>query len=566
MRNCIAGMACLLFILAGCKQNAQKEQPDNSTVSNVWYKNSIIYNLDVDTYKDSDADGIGDFKGLTSKLGYIKSLGVTTIWLSPFQPTPDKDDGYDVADYYGIDKRLGTDADFTAFIKEAKKQGLKVITDMVLNHTSIEHPWYKAARSDSTSTYRSWYVWSDKKPDDWDQGMVFPGVQTSTWTYDEVAKKYYFHRFYDFQPDLNYENPEVVKESKKILKYWLAKGIDGFRLDAVPFIIDIPKSGSKNPKHMLNLLTEIIADVKKVKPDVLVLGESNVAPDENKDYFGEMGDRLQMMFNFYANQYLFYALASGETKDFVKALQDTKQKPPLAQWAFFLRNHDEIDLARLSKKQREKVYEKMGPETNMQLYDRGIRRRLAPMLHNPQQLKMAYSLLFSLPGAAVIRSGEEIGMGDDLTLSERLSVRTPMQWADTLNGGFSAAKKTFRPVIDIGDYSYKKINVASEQHDKGSLLNFINRLIHLRAGLPMIGLANWEVIKSSSDNVVIIKYNQNGKKLITVHNFSDKPVKAIINAENNNALKSLLNGKNISVNDGKTELSLPGYGFDWLSN
>jgi maltose alpha-D-glucosyltransferase/alpha-amylase len=566
MRNCIAGMACLLFILAGCKQNAQKEQPDNSTVSNVWYKNSIIYNLDVDTYKDSDADGIGDFKGLTSKLGYIKSLGVTTIWLSPFQPTPDKDDGYDVADYYGIDKRLGTDADFTAFIKEAKKQGLKVITDMVLNHTSIEHPWYKAARSDSTSTYRSWYVWSDKKPDDWDEGMVFPGVQTSTWTYDEVAKKYYFHRFYDFQPDLNYENPEVGKESKKILKYWLAKGIDGFRLDAVPFIIDIPKSGSKNPKHMLNLLTDVIADVKKVKPDILVLGESNVAPDENKDYFGENGDRLQMMFNFYANQYLFYALASGETKDFVKALQDTKQKPPLAQWAFFLRNHDEIDLARLSKKQREKVYEKMGPETNMQLYDRGIRRRLAPMLHNPQQLKMAYSLLFSLPGAPVIRSGEEIGMGDDLTLSERLSVRTPMQWADTLNGGFSAAKKIFRPVIDIGDYSYKKINVASEQHDKGSLLNFINRLIHLRAGLPMIGLANWEVIKSSSDKVVIIKYNQNEKTLITVHNFSDKPVKAVINAQNDNALKSLLNGKNISVNDGRTELNLPGYGFDWLSN
>jgi maltose alpha-D-glucosyltransferase/alpha-amylase len=566
MRNCIAGMACLLFILAGCKQNAQKEQPNNSTVSNVWYKNSIIYNLDVDTYKDSDADGIGDFKGLTSKLGYIKSLGVTTIWLSPFQPTPDKDDGYDVADYYGIDKRLGTDANFTAFIKEAKKQGLKVITDMVLNHTSIEHPWYKAARSDSTSTYRSWYVWSDKKPDDWDEGMVFPGVQTSTWTYDEVAKKYYFHRFYDFQPDLNYENPEVVKESKKILKYWLAKGIDGFRLDAVPFIIDIPKSGSKNPKHMLNLLTDIIADVKKVKPNVLVLGESNVAPDENKDYFGEKGDRLQMMFNFYANQYLFYALASGETKDFVKALQDTKQKPPLSQWAFFLRNHDEIDLARLSKKQREKVYEKMGPETNMQLYDRGIRRRLAPMLHNPQQLKMAYSLLFSLPGAPVIRSGEEIGMGDDLTLSERLSVRTPMQWADTLNGGFSAAKKTFRPVIDIGDYSYKKINVASEQHDKGSLLNFINRLIHLRAGLPMIGLANWEVIKSSSDKVVIIKYNQNGKTLITVHNFSDKPVKSVINAQNDNALKSLLNGKYIALNDGRTELNLPGYGFDWLSN
>jgi maltose alpha-D-glucosyltransferase/alpha-amylase len=566
MKNCLAGIVCLLLLLAGCKQSPQKTQPDNAAAPDVWYKNSIIYNLDVDTYKDSDADGIGDFKGLTSKLGYIKSLGITTIWLSPFQPTPDKDDGYDVADYYGIDKRLGTEADFTAFIKEAKRQGLKVITDMVLNHTSIEHPWYKAARSDSTSAYRSWYVWSDKKPKDWDEGMVFPSIQTSTWSYDEVAKKYYFHRFYDFQPDLNYENPAVVKESKKILKYWLEKGIDGFRLDAVPFIIDIPKSGSKNPKHMLNLLTDIIADVKKVKPDVLVLGESNVAPDENKDYFGEKGDRLQMMFNFYANQYLFYALASGETKDFVKALQDTKQKPPLSQWAFFLRNHDEIDLARLSKKQREKVYEKMGPETNMQLYDRGIRRRLAPMLHNPQQLKMAYSLLFSLPGAPVIRSGEEIGMGDDLTLSERLSVRTPMQWADTLNGGFSAAKKTFRPVIDIGDYSYKKINVASEQHDKGSLLNFINRLIHLRAGLPMIGLANWEVIKSSSDKVVIIKYNQNGKTLITVHNFSDKPVKAVINAENNNALKSLLNSKNISVNDGRTELNLPGYGFDWLSN
>ncbi|HTF80886.1 MAG TPA: alpha-amylase family protein, partial [Cytophagales bacterium] len=427
------------------------------------------------TFKDSNHDGIGDFNGLTSKLGYLDSLGVDVVWLAPFMPSPRKDDGYDVTDYYSINPKFGTDIDFENFIAAAKRRKIKVIMDIVLNHTSIEHPWYNEARRNPASPYHNWYVWADKRPKDADEGLVFPGVQKETWTYDSVAGKYYFHRFYDFQPDLNYSNPQVQQESYRILQYWLKKGVDGYRLDAVPFIIDLPETGSEKPKRMLRLIPEMRNAVKDVKKDAVLLGEANLSPKENKDYFGENNNGMQMMFNFYANQYLIYALASGELKPFKRAIEDTKVKPQAAQWAFFLRNHDETDLARLSRRQRELIYSKFGPEPHMQLYNRGLRRRLAPMLNNSKQLKMAYSLLFSLPGIPVIRYGEEIGMGDDFSLQERLSVRTPMQWNSEKHGGFSGAALTFRPLIQDSAFGYKKINVAAQWQDTASLLNLIKQ-------------------------------------------------------------------------------------------
>ena len=544
----------LTVSLNACKQDDTKEPVE---IVPKWYSNSIIYNLDVDSYQDSNADGTGDFNGLISRLPYLASLGVDVIWLSPFQPSPDMDDGYDVSDYYSIDKRLGSMADFERFMAAAKSHKIKIVMDMVLNHTSIEHPWFKASRSDSTGKFRSRYSWSSKKPKDFDKGMAFEGVQTETWTYDEIAKKYYFHRFYNFQPDLNYQNKEVQREAVKILQFWSAKGIKGFRLDAVPFIIDVPESGAENPQHMFGVLDSLVNAVKSIDPDALLLGEANVEPTENEDYFGAKGQRLSMMFNFYANQYLFYALADENPAHFAKALMDTKEKPADSQWAFFLRNHDEIDLGRLNKMQRNKVYSKFGPENNMQLYDRGIRRRLAPMLSNPAKLKMAYSLLYSLPGTPVIRSGEEIGMGDDLTLPERLSVRTPMQWNTSPNAGFSTSKHTFRPVISMGNYSYNTINVETEEGEKSSLLNHIKKLISLRKKCPEIGTANWQILDCRNNAILAISY-QNG--LIAIHNFTAKKQQFALNLQKQAI--NLLSPTNSTLNT--EHLNLEPYGALWL--
>ncbi|WP_207428987.1 alpha-amylase family glycosyl hydrolase [Pedobacter sp. SYSU D00535] len=556
---CIA--ACLLLFSA-CKERTKQQEPTGHIP---WYKTSVIYNVDIDAFKDSDGDGIGDFRGLIQELDYLKWLGINVIWLSPFQPTPDKDDGYDVADYYSIDKRLGTKADFDTFIAEAKKRNMKVIMDLVLNHTSLEHPWFQQARRDTSSRYFSYYVWSRERPKDWNKGMGFPKVEKESWTFDSVAKQYYFHRFYTFQPDLNVENKEVQKEMKKALRYWLEQGLDGYRLDAVPFIIDLPKTGAENPENKIEFLTEIRKTVQAIKPDALLLGEANVEIDKNIEYFGEQGERLQMMFNFFGNQFLFYAFASGNVKDFVKALEDTKEKPVSAQWAYFLRNHDEIDLGRLPKDKLNLVYAKFAPDTSMRLYDRGIRRRLAPMFsNNKKQLEMAYSLLFSLPGTPVIRYGEEIGMGDDQSLKERLAVRTPMQWDTTANAGFSSAKKTFRPLITLGDYNYKKLNVESQKQRPNSLLHFTRRLIELRKKHPEIGLGAWKILKTKSASVMAIRYDYQGKSLVMVHNFSEEPVHTAIDIETPAAkLEDLLSHASLAIKMAEVDLTLPPYGYKW---
>lgn len=554
----------LPLLLVACKEKKSGNQQNKDIP---WYKTATIYSLEVGTFKDSNGDGIGDFKGLTEKLGYIDSLGANTIWLAPIMPSPGKDDGYDVTDFYSVNPKFGTMKDFREFLREAKKRKIRVLMDLVLNHTSDEHPWFRAARKDSTSKYRLWYVWADKKPKDANLGMVFPGVQKETWSYDSVAHKYYFHRFYKFQPDLNYGNPDVQQESFKILKFWLKQGVDGYRLDAMPFIIDLPETGSENPDRMIQLVAEMRRQVQSVKSDALLLGEANLSPKENKDYFGEENDGLQMMFNFYANQYLFYALASADVKPLVTALEDTKKKPQAAQWGYFLRNHDEIDLARLSEDQRNLVYAKFGPDTTMQLYDRGIRRRLAPMLNNPQLLRMAYSLLFSLPGTPVVRYGEELGMGDDLRLKERLSVRTPMQWSSAKNAGFSTSHKPFRPVISHGNFDYKKINVQSELADNNSLLNFIKQLIQLRKECPEIGIGSFTLPKTNSEHVLALLVSYGEKSTLVLHNFSPKTETVEVRLPDNQhgTIIPLLPVKSTQkVNtEGKIVLKMGAYAYQW---
>jgi maltose alpha-D-glucosyltransferase/alpha-amylase len=519
-----------LFALVACHQKAKVEAPVDA-----WYKHLLIYNLDVKTYKDSDGDGEGDFKGLTTKLAYLQKLGVNAIWLAPFQPSPLEDDGYDVSDYYGIDPKLGTAADFSNFMAAAKAKHFKVIMDLVLNHSSISHPWFRSRPN--------WYLWSKEKPGDWDKGMGFPHVEKETWRYDSTAHQYYFHRFYHFEPDLNYQNPAVLNEAKRITAYWLDRGLDGFRLDAVPFIIDDPRKDTENPRFDFEILHELTGFIKKHKPGAVLLGEANVEPEENEKYFAGHHEGLQMMFNFYANQFLFYGLATGDVGLFKKALKETELKPGMAQWAWFLRNHDEIDLGRLSKHQLSEVEKKMGPDTIMQLYGRGIRRRLATMLNgNQQQLRLAYSLLYALPGTPVIRQGEEIGMGDNLGLKERLAIRTPMQWDSTANAGFTSGRP-FRPVIAAGTYGYQKINIATQKRNPRSLLNFIKHIINVRKQYPEIDNGKWQVIDTGSDDVLVLEYTDKGKAVRISHNFSARP-------------------QQITFND-KTSLILPPYGFKW---
>lgn len=471
---------------------------------------------------DADGDGVGDFEGLMRRLDYLQFLGIDTIWLAPFQPTPNRDNGYDTSDYYGVDPRHGSAGDFVEFMHQAHKRGMKVIIDLVVNHTSDAHPWFKESRASKDSPRRDWYVWAKKRPKDWDQGMVFPGVQEATWTRDEKTGEYYYHRFFEFQPDLNILNPDVRTEIRRVMGYWLELGVAGFRVDAVPFIIEgtIPH---KKPETHFEFLAEFRKFLQWRRGDAILLGEANVLPPESKKYFGEKGDCLHMMFNFWVNQHLFYALATGDVAPLIEALEATKELPPTAQWANFLRNHDELDLDRLTEEQKEKVFARFGPDESMQLFHRGIRRRLAPMLGTPAEEEFAYSVMFSLPGTPVIRYGDEIGMGDDLSLKGRDAVRTPMHWADEPQAGFSTAKKTVHPVIDDGPYSHARVNVEAQRRDPRSMLNSTARLIRLRKECPEIGWGSWEVLRVDAPTVLAMRYDWRGNSLVVVHNFDNKP-------------------------------------------
>jgi maltose alpha-D-glucosyltransferase/alpha-amylase len=565
-----------ISLFAACQKNPSETDSEKTPpaptptdfIEELWYKNSLIYSVDVEVFKDSDNDGVGDFKGITQQLDYLKTLGVETIWLAPFQPTPNEDDGYDVSDFYGIDKRLGTNQDFDEFIRQANQKGIRVMMDLVTNHTSDQHPWFQQARQRKDSPYRSWYVWSKERPEKWDKGMVFPGVQKDIWTYDKQAGEYFYHRFYASQPDLNMQNPVVQQEMRKIVRYWLDKGIAGFRVDAVPFLIEIANKDfdPDKPDHQFDIITQLHQYIQWHKRDAILLGEANVDPKEQEPFFGKKGENMQTMFNFFTNQHLFYALATGETASLKKALNDTKDIPPTAQWAHFLRNHDEIDLGRLSDEERDKVYARFGPDTTMQLYDRGIRRRLAPMLGDPHLVELAYSVLFSLPGMPVIRYGEEIGMGDDLSLKERLSVRTPMQWSNGPNAGFSGSPKTVRPIISKGAYSYTKINVAAQRTDSASLLNQVTRFARLRKQCPEIGWGNWKTIDTGSEQVLAIQYDYQGRSLMMVYNFSKEPLECNLKTTLK-AGQGLINLLDKTANQigsgGSYTVKLPGYGYGW---
>jgi maltose alpha-D-glucosyltransferase / alpha-amylase len=538
-------------------------------INDLWYKNAVIYCLSVGTYMDANGDGIGDFQGLMRRLDYLHGLGVTAIWLMPFQPSPQRDDGYDVADYYNVDPRYGTLGDFVEFTHGAKQRGIRVLIDLVVNHTSNEHPWFQAARRDPQSQYREWYVWSKQKPSHANEGMVFPGVQQSTWSYDTQAKAWYFHRFYDFQPDLNTSNVEVQAEILKIMGFWIQLGVSGFRMDAVPFIIGTKGLKVRKPKEQYNMLRRFREFLQWRQGDCIILAEANVLPETDMEYFGSDGDRMHMMFNFQVNQHLFYALAAADVRPLVQAMQATRTRPATAQWGLFLRNHDELDLGRLDKEQRAQVFAAFGPAPPMQLYDRGIRRRLAPMLDGDRRrLELAYSLLFTLPGTPVIRYGDELGMGDDLSLPERHSARTPMQWSNEPHGGFTKSKKPILPVISGGPYGFEHINAAIQRRHPDSLLNWTERIIRMRKEVPEVGWGTFTVIPARNPAVLIMRYDWRNNWVLFVHNLDAKPheisFRVGVDGEPGRLLVNLLSEEHSEGDEhGRHRLIIEAYGYRW---
>lgn len=538
-------------------------------INDLWYKDAVIYCLAVGTYMDANGDGIGDFKGLLRRLDYLQGFGITTIWLMPFQRSPHRDDGYDIADYYTVDPRYGTLGDFVEFTHACKERGLRVLIDLVVNHTSDQHPWFQEARKNPHSQYRDWYVWSKKKPKNISDGVVFPGVQKATWSYDQTAKAWYFHRFYDFQPDLNTANPQVQAEILRIMGFWLQLGVSGFRMDAVPFVIARKGPDITKPSEQYEMLREFREFLTWREGDAIILAEANISPDADMEYFGDDGDRLEMMFNFHVNQALFYSLATQDIAPLVAALEATKPRPANAQWGQFLRNHDELDLGRLPDDHREAVFAVFAPEKNMQLYGRGIRRRLAPMLQGDRRrLELAYSLLLTMPGTPVIRYGDEIGMGDNLDLPERECARTPMQWSSEPHGGFTAHKKPFMPVITGGPYGFERVNVADQRHNPDSFLNWFERMIRMRKEMLEISWGDFTILPVDQPEVLAMRFDWQDNSVLIIHNFGAIACEAVvypgIPGERGQRLTNVLSSDHSIASAGnKHRILLEPYGYHW---
>ena len=536
----------------------------------LWYKNAVVYCLDVETFMDSNGDGVGDFQGLTDRLDHIEELGCTCIWLLPFYPSPNRDNGYDVTDFYGVDPRVGTLGDFVAFTRAAHDRGLRVIVDLVANHTSIDHSWFQEARHDPDSRHRDWFVWSTEEPEDLREGIVFPGVQETTWTYDEVAGAWYMHRFYWHQADLNTVNPQVRAEIEKVMGFWLQLGVSGFRVDAVPFLIEyrgVPEE--EQPKRDPHLyLTDMRDFLSWRKAEAVLLAEANITMDQVDDFFGAEGDRMHLIFNFALNQHVYLALARGDAEPIRRTMAKT---PPIAlksQWASFLRNHDELDLGRLSQAERAECYAAFGPEPSMQIYDRGIRRRLAPMLGgDPRRLKLAYSLMFATPGTPVFWYGEEIGMGDDLSQPERNSVRAPMQWDDDRNAGFSTAPddRLVRPVIAEGEFDHHRVNVAAQRDRAGSLMDDLQRLVRVRRACPEVGWGACKVLDTDETGVLALRYDWEGGTVVILNNLTDRGVQVTLPGDDIERLRPLFgDAEDRELRDARAPIRLDPYGFRWL--
>ncbi|BCW21066.1 alpha-amylase [Arthrobacter sp. NtRootA9] len=547
--------------------------------SDLWWKNAVIYCLDVETFFDDDGDGTGDFAGLTQRVDYLAALGVTCIWLMPFYPSPDRDDGYDVTDFFSMDPRLGTLGDLVEFIRAAKDRGMRVIADFVVNHTSDRHPWFVEARTSTDNPFRDFYVWRQDTPPDTSSEVVFPGEENSLWTQDEATGEWYLHMFAKHQPDLNVTNPRVRDQIAKAMGLWLELGLDGFRLDAVPFFLETrgqPKDEAANidPHGYLAALRSFVS---RRNGSAVLLGEVNLPYKEQLEYFGGAeGNELNMQFDFMSMQHIYLSLARQDARPLAETLKGRPAIHPDNQWAMFVRNHDELTLDKLSDGERQEVFAAFGPEKNMQIYGRGLRRRLPPMLGGDmERLRMVYSLMFSLPGTPVLFYGEEIGMGEDLRQKGRAAVRTPMQWNSEKNGGFSSAKASdlVAPLVR-GEYGPDRVNAAAGKRDPESLFTFMATLIARYREAPELGWGKFAVIDQPEPAVFAHTCSSDGGTLVLLHNFGEDTVKVSgkVGPEGGPAqafrgavLLDLFDGGNVALDsDGGFSLELGRYGYRWF--
>lgn len=533
-----------------------------------WYKDAIFYEVYVRAYYDSNEDGHGDLRGLIGKLDYIKDLGVDCIWLLPIYPSPLKDDGYDIADYYGVHSDYGNLQDFKAFIDEAHHRGLKVISDLVLNHTSDQHPWFQEARKDRNSPYHDYYVWSDVDTRYQEARIIFLDTESSNWTWDEVAQQYYWHRFFSSQPDLNFDNPAVIKEIKQIAKFWLDMGIDGFRADAVPYLYEREGTNCENLPETHDFLKELRAMMDEEYPDKILLCEANQWPEDVRAYFGD-GDEFHMAFHFPIMPRIYMSIRKEDVTDMVNILNRTPPIPENCQWVTFLRNHDELTLEMVTEEDRQWMWHEYAPHPRMRL-NLGIRRRLAPLLDNDQRkIELAYSILFTLPGSPIIYYGDEIGMGDNIWLNDRDGVRTPMQWDSSESAGFSHAEpeKFYSPVISTKEYSPEIVNVAANQSNPDSLYNTIKHMISVRRQYQVFNSSYITWLDANSKNIAsYLRYFEN-ERLVIIQNLSDQPIETMVSIPEFDGLTlvNILDSRSeFKVKDGELYLEMQPFEYSWL--
>ncbi|OGW82187.1 MAG: maltose alpha-D-glucosyltransferase [Omnitrophica bacterium RIFCSPLOWO2_12_FULL_44_17] len=487
----------------------------------LWYKDAIIYELHVKTFFDSNQNGYGDFPGLTQKLDYLQDLGINCIWLLPFYKTPMKDDGYDISDFMEVSPEYGVLRDFQDFVKEAHHRGIKVLIELVLNHTSDQHPWFQEARAFRTSKKRDYYVWSDDPQKYKDARIIFTDTEKSNWTYDPPSGQYYWHRFFSYQPDLNYENPEVRKAMHDVLFFWLKMGVDGFRLDAVPYLFEEEGTNCENLPRTHAYLKELRLQLDKSFKDKVLLAEANQWPADVSPYFGS-GDECHMAFHFPLMPRIFMAIRKEDNTPILEIMRQTPPIPDNCQWALFLRNHDELTLEMVTQEERDYMYKEYAVDPRARL-NLGIRRRLAPLMDNGRrQMELLNSLLFSLPGTPIIYYGDEIGMGDNVYLGDRNGVRTPMQWNGNKNAGFSTvdAEKLYSPVIINPVYGYQAINVEAQSMTHSSFLNWTKRMIRVRKSLKAFGRGTLEFLQHNNPKILAYMRTYEDETLLIVNNLS----------------------------------------------
>ncbi len=488
----------------------------------LWYKDAIFYELHVKAYGDSNADGMGDFRGLTGRLDHLQDLGVDCIWLLPMYPSPFRDDGYDISDYYGIHPDFGTLEDFRAFLDAAHARGLKVITELVLNHTSDQHPWFQEARSSRDSPRRDWYVWSDTDDKYAEVRIIFRDTERSNWAWDPVSKQHYWHRFFSHQPDLNFDNPEVREEAWNVMRFWLDQGVDGFRVDAVPYLIEREGTGCENLPETHDVLRFLRRRLDESHPGKVLLAEANMWPQDVRPYFGDGDDEFHMAFHFPIMPRLFMAVRLEDRKPLVDIIERTPPIPEACQWGVFLRNHDELTLEMVTEVERDFMYDSYAKEKISRL-NLGIRRRLAPLLEGDRRrIELLNGLLMSLPGSPFIYYGDEIGMGDNIYLGDRNGVRTPMQWTGGWNAGFSEAdpERLYQPIISNAVYGYQGTNVASQRRQEVSLLNWMKRLIRLRKSTRVFSRGSIKFLKPPNHRVLTYLRALGKEKVLVVSNLS----------------------------------------------